>query len=154
MKLNTPSPVCVATVCSECGLAWSRHPEGASLTDCIRLLKEDLARPMIWTWHLLGATKTNNIAEFVTINSPGIVYGGHVSNNREKDTGRYGRAPRSAGAPGEVKPQVESLDLGRTSGRAVTANFHRGALGEEQGRARVHPTGPPVVRSGASVESR
>jgi len=40
----TPKPVVVTTICSECGLAWDAHGEKPTTSDCIRLLKAELAK--------------------------------------------------------------------------------------------------------------
>lgn len=53
-----PQPVVVTTICSECGLAWEAHGDKPSTSDCIRLLKAELARrPTVITyptypWHM------------------------------------------------------------------------------------------------------
>ena len=39
-----PQPVVVETVCSECGLDWDLHGDKPTLVDCIRLLRDELAR--------------------------------------------------------------------------------------------------------------
>ena len=42
-----PKPVVTETICSECGLDWERHGDTPTQSDCIRLLKADLAtKPM------------------------------------------------------------------------------------------------------------
>ncbi len=40
-----PKPVVVETICSECGLDWEPHGENPTTSDCIRLLKAELAKP-------------------------------------------------------------------------------------------------------------
>lgn len=44
MKPTTPKPVVVTTICSECGLAWEAHDDKPTTSDCIRLLKIELAK--------------------------------------------------------------------------------------------------------------
>jgi hypothetical protein len=44
MKPVTPQPVVVTTICSECGLAWESHGDKPTTSDCIRLLKIELAK--------------------------------------------------------------------------------------------------------------
>ncbi len=44
MKPTTPKPVVVTTICSECGLAWEAHGDKPTTSDCIRLLKAELAK--------------------------------------------------------------------------------------------------------------
>ncbi len=39
-----PQPVVVTTICSECGLAWEAHGDKPTTSDCIRLLKAELAK--------------------------------------------------------------------------------------------------------------
>ena len=38
-----PYPIPDKLVCSECGLAWNLHPEKAKLSDCVALLRKELA---------------------------------------------------------------------------------------------------------------
>ena len=38
-----PKPVITHTICSECGLDWERHGDTPTQSDCIRLLRADLA---------------------------------------------------------------------------------------------------------------
>jgi len=54
-----PQPVVVTTICSECGLAWEAHGDKPTTSDCIRLLKTELAKrpapitityPCVWTY--------------------------------------------------------------------------------------------------------
>lgn len=40
--MTKPYPVPERELCSECGLAWSDHPEGARRRDCIELLMGEL----------------------------------------------------------------------------------------------------------------
>lgn len=68
-----PKPVVTATICSECGLDWDLHGENPTQSDCIRLLKTELAmRPTTITypvypyiqpykpywWHTYGTPNT------------------------------------------------------------------------------------------------
>ena len=49
MAAKKPQPRTVKVVCSECGLDWNRHTtEAPSLADCVRLLKQELAKRPIW----------------------------------------------------------------------------------------------------------
>ena len=38
-----PKPVVVETICSECGMDWDLHGENPTTSDCIRLLRAELA---------------------------------------------------------------------------------------------------------------
>lgn len=61
-----PKPVPRDIVCSECGLPWARHelPQGARtmpLSECVRLLKADLASRPQYTYTTGNFPSTYNV---------------------------------------------------------------------------------------------
>lgn len=47
-EVPTPEAIVTATICSLCGLDWSRHPDKATAADCVGLLKADLATARVF----------------------------------------------------------------------------------------------------------
>lgn len=44
-----PKPVVVTTICSECDRDWDAHGDNPTASDCIRLLKAEIAKRPTWT---------------------------------------------------------------------------------------------------------
>lgn len=83
-----PKPVVVTTICSECGLDWDDHGDNPTTSDCVRLLKIELARrpkPVFtypysgynpyWTWN--GGVTISNTAPLLYEQSSNHLNDGH-----------------------------------------------------------------------------
>ena len=62
-----PVPMPIKIVCSECGLSWEKH-EKATLSECIRLLRAELARRPQWSY-----TQTYGIRDATVTYGKGVV---------------------------------------------------------------------------------
>lgn len=55
-----PKPKATRIVCDTCGLNWEKHkkskPDTAPLSECVRLLKAELAKPKPYPMYGYGAT--------------------------------------------------------------------------------------------------
>jgi hypothetical protein len=89
-KHPKPEPVVVSEVCSICGEDWAKHPEKATVLDCVEILKRKASRtPFLrqgggWSLGSTSAVQTFS-ADLTPIDSRGQVWF-----NRGDDDGSSG----------------------------------------------------------------